>query len=183
MDIVRVYDPHRRPPNWTEMIRPGQFVAFTKDLDSGVACDTAGMPFHSPDEIACLIFDSLEEAGAFCRDSVQRVPALRFDVFDSGGRVLPPLLTVVHPSRMATLDGNPRSTAFNKWGAAMLVGVAPLLFWLDWWKYDGLLILPTILGINMLIIAARLVQLNGAHALAERSRRERLAEHADRTRV
>jgi hypothetical protein len=184
MDVVRLYDPHRRPPNWTDIIQPGQFVAFAKDLDSGAACDAAGKPFPSSGEITCVIFDGIEEAGAFCRAAVQRVPALRFDVFDAAGRAKPPLLTVVHPSRVATLDGgNPRWTAFNKWGAVALVAVTPALFWLDWWKYDGLLILPTILAINFLIIAARMLQLNAAHASAERSRRERLADHAQRPRA
>jgi hypothetical protein len=174
MEIVRVFDPNRQPPNWTEIIRPGQFVAFSKNIDSGAPCDTDGAPFESQDSLTCVIFDSLAEADAFCNQGVQRAPTVRFDVFDSDGRALPALLTVVHPSRVATLDGNPRSARINKWASIALVVAAPILFWVDWWKYDGLLILPTILGINMLIIAARLIQLNGAHASAERARRERL---------
>jgi hypothetical protein len=35
-----------------------------------------------------------------------------------------------------------------------------------------------VLGINMVIIAARLVQLNGAYVQAERLRQKRLAEHS-----
>ncbi len=174
MQIVRVVDPSRQPPNWTDIIRAGQFVAFSKNIDSGVPCDAAGLPFESSDSLTCVIFDSLAEADAFCTESVQRVPGLRFDVFDSAGRTQPALLTVVHPSRVATLDGNPRSARINAWASIVLVGAAPILFWVDWWKYDGRLILPTILGINMLIIAARLMQLNFAHAAAARARRERL---------
>jgi len=41
-----------------------------------------------------------------------------------------------------------------------------------------MLIFPTVLGINMVIIAARLMQLNGAYAHAERLRQKRLAEHS-----
>jgi hypothetical protein len=174
MQIVRVFDPSRQPANWTDIIRPGQFVAFSKDIDTGASRDAAGASIGSPDSLTCIIFDSLAEADAFCNDSVQRAPNLRFDVFDAAGRALPPLLTIVHPSRIATLDGNPRSARINQWGAVALVAAAPILFWVDWWKYDGLLILPTILGINMLIIAARLIQLNVAHASAERARRDRL---------
>jgi hypothetical protein len=174
MKIVRVFDSNRQPPNWTDIIRPGQFVAFSKNIDSGAPCDTDGVSFESAHTPTCIIFDSLAEAEAFCTESVLRVPALRFDVFDAAGRVQPPLLTVVHPSRVATLDGNPRSARINRWASVALVIAAPILFWVDWWKYDGLLILPTILGINMLIIAARLIQLNGAHASAERARRDRL---------
>jgi hypothetical protein len=173
MQIVRVFDPGRQPANWTDIIRSGQFVAFSKDIDTGASRDAAGSP-ASTDSLTCIIFDSLAEAEAFSNERVQRAPNLRFDVFDAAGRALPPLLTIVHPSRIATLDGNPRSARINKWGAVVLVAAAPILFWVDWWKYDGLLILPTILGINMLIIAARLIQLNVAHASAERARRERL---------
>lgn len=174
MDSLRIYDPARRPPNWTDIIRPGQFVAFSKNINTGAPCDAEGRPFGSPDRVTCMMFESLAEAEAFCRDRVLRVPTLRLDVFDSAGRALPPLLTVVHPSRVASLDGNPRAARINMWGAMVLAAAAPVLFWLDWWKYDGRLILPTILGINMLLIAARLIQLNGAYASAERSRRERL---------
>ena len=174
MDSLRVYDPDRRPPNWTDIIQPGQFVAFSKDINTGAPCDADGRPFDSPESLSCLIGESLAETEAFCRERVQLVPTLRFDVFDASGRASGPLLIVVHPSRVATLEGNPRSARINMWGAILLVATAPVLFWLDWWKYDGGLILPTILGINMLLIAARLIQLNVAHASAERSRRDRL---------
>jgi hypothetical protein len=178
MQIVRVYDPERRPANWTDIIRPGQFVAFVKQLDTGAPCDSDGAPV-SPDAVACLIFDALPEAAAFCRQRTESVPTLRFDIFDARGRTLPPLMTVVHPSRVPTLEGNPRAARFNRWVGIAMLGAAPFLFWLDWARYDGLLILPTILAINMVIIAARLLQLNAAYVSAERSRRERLAEYTD----
>jgi hypothetical protein len=176
MQMVRVYDPERQPPNWTEIIRPGQFVAFASHLDTEAPCDPAGTPAPA-DASSCAIFDSLGEATAFTREAVQTAPSVRFDIFDSSGRSLPPLLTVVHPARVPTLDGNPTSARRNRIGALALVATAPILFWFDWARHDGLLILPTVLGLNMIIIAARLVQLNSAHASAARSRRERLAAH------
>ena len=60
---------------------------------------------------------------------------------------------------------------------ALTVG-AIALFWFDYSTSRGMLILPTILGINMIIIAARLIQLNASHKHAERERRERLAQAA-----
>lgn len=178
MQALRVYDPERRPSNWTDIIRAGQFVAFAKQFDSGAPCDAAGATFASPEDVTCLIFDSLPAAETFCRACVEDAPGVRFDLFDSGGRAHPPLLTIVHPSRTAALEGNPRTTRLNTWGAIALIIAAPILFWIDWARYDGLLILPTILGINFLLIAARLFQLNGAYASAEKSRRERLRRHA-----
>jgi hypothetical protein len=52
------------------------------------------------------------------------------------------------------------------------------LFWYDWTR-RGVLILPTVVGINMLIASARLLQLNLAVNTAERQRQERLARHLE----
>jgi hypothetical protein len=41
MSVLRVYDPARTPASWTEIIRPGQFVAFVK-RDTGAPCDERG---------------------------------------------------------------------------------------------------------------------------------------------
>ena len=178
MEVLRLYDPDRRPSSWTEIVRPGQFVAFSKHIDSGGPCDPSGRPFASTAEIACLLFDRLDEARGFCEERVLHAPSVRFDVYDSAGRTSPPLLTIVHPSRIATLDGNPRGMRMRKRAAIALTIGAFALFWFDYWKSAGLLILPTILGINMILIAARLIQLNASHAHAERERRERLAQAA-----
>jgi hypothetical protein len=176
MEVLRLYDPGRRPASWTEIIRPGQFVAFSKHIDSGGPCDAAGWPFASSGEIACLIFDRLEEARGFCEARVLQAPPVRFDVYDSAGRTNPPLLTIVHPSRIATLEGNPRGMRMRKRAAIVLTAGAFALFWFDYRTSAGLLILPTILGINMILIAARLIQLNASHAHAERQRLDRLAQ-------
>jgi hypothetical protein len=174
VEVLRLYDADRRPSNWTEIVRPGQFVGFSKHIDSGGPCDGSGRPFASTADIACLVFDRLEEARGFCEERVLHAPSVRFDVYDSAGRTHPPLLTIVHPTRVATLDGNPRGTRLRKRGAIALTAGAVALFWFDYWKSEGLLILPTILGINMILIAARLIQLNASHAHAERERLDRL---------
>ena len=71
----------------------------------------------------------------------------------------------------------------RKWAAsALLVGAVPL-FWYDYQHDQGMLIFPTVVGINMLIVAARLMQLNGAYAHAERLRQKRLAEHSGKQEI
>ena len=45
MTPLRLYDPDRRPSSWTEIIGPGQFVAFSKTVDTGGSCDSEGRPF------------------------------------------------------------------------------------------------------------------------------------------
>ncbi len=177
MTPLRLYDPDRRPSSWTEIIGPGQFVAFSKTVDTGGSCDSEGRPFPSVDETTCLLFEHLQDARAFCVGQVIRVPTVRFEIFDSGGRADAPLLVIVHPSRIASLDGNPRGMRIRQLGAYALLAAAVPLFWYDYQHDQGMLIFPTVIGINIIIIAARLLQLNGAYANAEQLRRKRLAEH------
>jgi hypothetical protein len=180
---LRLFDRDRQPPDWTDIIRPGQYVAFSKTIDTGGSCDQDGQPFASPDDVTCLIFNGLAEARAFCEEQVTRAPAVRFEIFDSAGRREPPLLVIVDPSRIATLEGNPRGIRVRKWWAwTLIVGAVPL-FWYDYQHDEGMLIFPTVLGINMVIIAARLMQLNGAYVHAERLRQKRLGEHSSTARV
>lgn len=61
-----------------------------------------------------------------------------------------------------------------------MVLVAAALFWYDYQHEKGVMIFPTIVGINLIVIAARLIQLNASYAHAERQRRQRLAEHVGR---
>jgi hypothetical protein len=176
MEVLRLYDPGRRPPDWTNIIRPGQFAAFSKQIDGGGSCDAEGRPFASSADVTCVLFDRLQDARAFCEARVQVLPSLRFEIFDSAGRTNPPILIVVHPSRTSTLDANPRGMRARKVAAIVLaVGAVPL-FLLDYLKSGGLMIFPTVLGINMILIAARLMQLNASYADAERRRRARLAQ-------
>ena len=183
MLTLRLFDRDRQPPDWTEIIRPGQYVAFSKTVDSGGSCDQGGRPFPTAADVTCLLFDSLTEAREFCEDQVTRAPAVRFEIFDSAGRRDPPLLVIVHPSQIAALEGNPRGMRVRKWAASALgVGAVPL-FWYDYQHDQGMLIFPTVLGINMVIVAARLMQLNGAYAHAERQRQKRLAEHSGKQEI
>jgi hypothetical protein len=56
-----------------------------------------------------------------------------------------------------------------------LLVAAPPLFWIDYEK-GGMLILPTFLGINLIIIAARLLFMNLSIRESERARQRRLTE-------
>jgi hypothetical protein len=176
--VLRLYDPDRRPASWTEIVRGGQFVAFARFLDGGGSCDADGRPFASDDEITCLLFDDFAAARRFCERQVQQFPMLAFDILDSTGRLQPPVLVVVHPSRAAVLDGNPRQASIRKRVAAALAAGALPLFWFDYASSGRLILLPTIVGINMIVAAARLLQLNAGHADAERRRLARL-EHIE----
>ena len=61
-----------------------------------------------------------------------------------------------------------------------MIFVAAALFWYDYRHDKGVMIFPTIVGINLIVVAARFIQLNASYAHAERHRRQRLAEHVSR---
>jgi hypothetical protein len=174
--LLRLYDASRRPAHWTEIIRPGEYAAFAKIIQTSAACDAEGRPFSSADEATCLVFDDLHEAEAFCREQVLRALAVRFEIFDAHGRLNPPLLVVVHPEKVAALEGNPRGMRTRKIAAAALAIAAVPLVWCDYAFSRGRLIFPTVVAINLLIVAARLIQLNRSYAHAEQERARRLAE-------
>ena len=175
MQIVRLYDYMREPQGWMQIIRPTEFAAFATLADSGAVCDADGVPTSAEDS-SCIIFDTLPDAEAFCRERVAHIPSLHFEILDAAGRSRPPLFTIVHPSRAAALDGSPAKMRRNTYTAIALAAVGPPLIWFDWAVHEGVLIMPTILGINAMFIAVRLLIMNRIHISKERSRRERVAQ-------
>jgi hypothetical protein len=173
VQYVRVYDASRQPRDWMDLIRPGQFVVFPSLVEGGEPCGFDGAP-QDHHLAVCAIADSLTEAEQACRDLVAGHPTVRFDVFDSAGRSHPPLLTIVHPDRAPQLEGNASVRRRNTRIAIALIVAAPLLMWLDW-TASGLMIVPTVVAVNGLLLAARLLQLNAAYGANERRQRERLA--------
>ena len=174
MQIIPLYDRMREPQGWMQIIRPTEFAAFATLADSGAVCDADGLPQTSEDA-SCVIFETLSDAEAFCRERVDQIPGLRFDIFDAAGQLRPPLFTIVHPSRAAALDGSPRKIRRNTRWAIALLAIGPPLIWFDWTFYDGVQVMPTILGINMILIAVRLVMMNVSYSSDERARRARVA--------
>jgi len=172
-----LHDPSRNPTSWTEIIRQGQYAAFAKTVEAGASCDPDGRPFPTAEDATCLLFDSLAETEAYCQQQIEHAPEVRFDVFDSSGRTGPPLLVVVHPSKAGRLEGNPRGIRLRNWTATILVLVSAVSFGYDLLNGARLHFFPTLLGINLIVVAARLFQLNRSYAQAERVRRKRLAEH------
>lgn len=163
-----------------QIIRPSQFAVFVTLVESGASCDADGVP-SSGDDATCIIFDTLPEAEVFCRDRVAQNASLRFDIRDSGGHLRPPLFTIVHHSRAEALDGSPSKVRWNNRVAIGLLIAAPLLFWWDWGWHGGNLIMPTIVGINAVLIAARLLIMNYSHQSFERARQARVADAMRRT--
>jgi hypothetical protein len=179
VQVVRLYDPSRRPASWMQIVRVGQFAVFAKDLESGAACGADGRPFADPSQATCAIADTLAEAQAFAATAVANSPSLRIDIFDHEGRARPALLTVLHPSRAQAADTHPRVLRKRRVIAWTLIAAAiPLLAFAIVERHDREIILPAFLGINMLIAAGRLLWFNLGVREIERARHDRLREHA-----
>lgn len=185
MQIIRVYDPGRRPANWSEIIQPGQFVAFPSDNASGVPCDCAGHRASDPLAGVCVLFDTLEDAEEWCRDTVAATPSIRLDIFDAEGRVNPALLTIVHPSFEASLDAHPASLRRRRATGWALIGLGVSLSAFAYAERHGAgtldidIIFPAIIGINLVLFGARLLWMN---LIVRETEREREARAGDRRR-
>ena len=178
MHTLRLHDPTRRSANWTETLRPGQLVAFAKRIDNDVPCSPEGEPFAAADFVTCAVFESVDEARDWCAATVQRAPLVRFDIFDHEGRAHAPLLTIVHPSRWESLDGSATNLRRRTWIAlALVAGGVPLMAFAYWISGDRDPILPGFIGLNMVLIALRLLWINQAAREVERTTGERLAWH------
>ena len=161
-----------------QIVAPGQFALFAKDLVSGRPCDTEGQPFADAADATCVICDSLAEARTAAESAVATVPSLRIDVFDAAGRANPPLLTVLHPSRAPDAETHPRVLRKRQRIAWALIAVGiPLIVFAIVERTHRDIILPAFLGINMLIAAGRLLWFNLGVREAERIRHERLQQH------
>jgi hypothetical protein len=178
MKTVRLHDPARTPASWMQIISPGQFVLFAKDLDSGMPCDADGIRFTDPSDATCVICDSLAEAQTVASSAVAETPSLRIDVFDADGRAHPPLVTVLHPSRAQEADTHPRVLGRRRVIAwALIAAGIPLILFAIVERQHRDIILPAFLGINMLIAAGRLLWFNLGVRETERAREERLRHH------
>jgi hypothetical protein len=177
VQIVRLHVPGRRPASWTEIIQRGQFAVFAKDAATGVPCDHEGARFADPAAGTCAIFDSVAEARTFCEAAVHRHPDLQFDIFDSGGRTQPPVLTVTHPERAGALETSPRQMRRRRvLGWTLVVAGVPLLLFAYAEDRQRDTILAAFMGINAIIVGARLLWMNVALRETERAREERLAQ-------
>jgi hypothetical protein len=149
MRELRLYDPARTPKGWTDIIRPGQYAVFHSDVNTDVEKKPDGHFLAPEDESFCLVFDSLSEAEAYCESKVEEIPSLRCDIYDHLGKGKPPALTYLNEAHLHS----PRKHA--RWGWLMIAASVPC-FLLDW-HWDFVVIVPTIVGLNLVFAGLRLI--------------------------
>jgi hypothetical protein len=174
---IKVYDDSRRPREWYKLLSPSQCAVFFKRVNSEIPLSPRGVPVARFRDCTFLMFDKLDDARRFSEARVEEVPEMCCEIFDSQGKAAPPLLVVVHPS-VAARDELSASSVRNRMIAAALLffGSLPLIWW-DWHSGSGL-ILPTVLGMNMIFAALRLLQWKSARSQRLVDQGKRLHAHA-----
>ncbi len=110
MQVLKLYDPARKPTEWTGLVHAGQFAVFHSDVATDVERSADGHYLQPGEDSVCIVFDSLAEAEAYCEIKVAEIPNLRCDIYDHTGKSKPPLLTYVNKIHLSA--GSKRA----KWG-------------------------------------------------------------------
>jgi len=149
MQIIRLYDPARKPSEWTGLVRAGQYAVFHSDITTDIEKTSEGRYLQPGEDSTCAVFDSLAEAEAYCEAKVEAIPNLRCDIYDHTGKSRPPLLTYVNRAQLKA----PARRAY--WGWACLALSLPC-FLIEWY-YHGTLVVPAVAGLNLIFAGLRLI--------------------------
>ena len=173
MKEMLLYDPKRRPPDWVNAMRSGEFAALLTDVQTGEDVDADGRALAKDTPRSCLVFDNFAEARAYCEERAAVVENLRCEIFDHRGRAGAVVLEVVNPKFVGRL-GNRRMVGRKMMGAAALMASGvPLLVW-DY--YRGMSFLPSIVGVNLILFGLRLLHWGYSDLELLRAREKRLEE-------
>ena len=167
MRQVLLYDPKRRPAEWTALIQAEEYCVFLSEAASGVPLAVDGSPLDSASENFCLIFGSLADAEEYCKAAIERVPSMQCEVFDSAGRMNPALRVFVSPAFAHTIDSETGAQRLIRFGFVALALSLPL-FWWGWKSTADGSWLWVVLGINAVVMGLRFIQ--WGHGVKERLR-------------
>jgi hypothetical protein len=175
----KVYDKTRPSQDWMSLVGVTQCAVFFKDVQTAAPLSHDGIALDRLTDCTFLVFDRLDDARRFCEAQSKEHPWMCCEVFDWEGKAKPPLLVVIDPS-VAEKDELSRSRVRRRTILAIILFVCaiPLFVW-DW-KSDGSLILPTVVGINMIFLGLRFLYWNTARNERAREQVRRLEEHLRR---
>lgn len=156
LEKIRLYDPQRRPNDWTGVLSSSELAVFLSDVRGGQELDALGNQVTSSADSSCYVFPDFSTAEEFCRDLVLQNPSVQCEVFDRRGRAVDPLAVFVHPSVERHREDNPRRARLLIVGGVLSLLAAVLLFYFDWVRGGGL-IWPSVIAVNCIGVSLRLV--------------------------
>jgi hypothetical protein len=171
---VLLYDPKRKPQNWTDFMRPNQCAVLFKDRVNSAPRSPQAKPYHADTECTCLLFDHVETAQRFCETTVKELPSLVCEILNSEGRAKPPLLVITHPDYKSDDESGPASSRQRKLIVAGLLAATAVLFSVNLWRES---ILATFLASNCVLFGLRFLYWEYAVKNREQERRLRLEAH------
>jgi hypothetical protein len=165
MQELKLYDPTRKPSDWTGLVHSGQYAVFHTDVRSDTEKKPDGRFLDPGEDSTCLVCDSLAEAEAYCEAKVEQISNLRCDIYDHTGKSKQPILTYVNKAHLHT----PRKRTI--WGWIVVAGSLPC-FWIEW-HWHGTLIVPMIVGFNLVFAGLRMAYWGVGGVEKRRSTRSR----------
>ena len=148
MKTINLHDPTRRR-SWLDEIMPGEHLVFLRDAATFAERNAEGHPLRPGEASVCVVFPTLQEARSFCERKCRDIARLRCDVYDHRGLADRPLYTYGKKE----WDPKPKPLFLV---ATLLVLISIPLFWWDW-NHRGELLWPSLIGINLVAIALRLL--------------------------
>jgi hypothetical protein len=172
MQQLKLYDPARKPADWTGVLHAGQFAVFHSDVATDIERSADGHYLQPGEDSTCMVFDSLAEAETYCETKVEEIPNLRCDIYDHTGKSKPPLLTYVNKIHLKA--GSTRA----KWGWALVAASLPF-FWIAH-HWGNTLVIPMVIGVNLVLAGLRLVYWGKGGIEKRRAVREKANAAANR---
>ena len=176
---IRVYDDARRPREWTGLLTPRQCAVFLKRVNSEMPLSANGTACPRFRDATFFLFDSLDEARRFSETKVREYPYMCCEIFDSQGKARPPLLSIAHPSVADRDELSVSSVRIRRIIAICFFALAIPLFWWDW-RANGILVLPTFLGLTIIVAGLRILHWNMARGELIREQERRVETHLSR---
>jgi hypothetical protein len=164
MQELKLYDPTRKPSDWTDLVHPGQYALFHTDVRSDIEKKPDGHFLSPGEDSTCLVFDSLAEAEDYSEAKVEQISNLRCDIYDHTGKSKLPMLTYVNKAHLKS----PKKRVI--WGWIIVASSLPC-FWIEW-HWDGTLIVPMIVRINLVFAGLRVVYWGAGGVEKRRATRE-----------
>jgi hypothetical protein len=135
---------------WNHRMLPGQYALFFHDARTDVMLDEAGSVVQREDAVA--VFESLDGAREYARETVERRPVLRAEIFDSRGGLVEKIYSETmrrrfDPRRLARRDVQIGGALLA--GAAGTTTYAALGNWQSIWAY--------IIGTKLLIVGTFII--------------------------
>jgi hypothetical protein len=174
--VIRLFDPRREPPDWTDLIAQRDCAVLLKHRTDSTALRPDGRPYAEVRDCTCVVFHSLDAAERFCQSNVRDLPHVRCEIYDKDGPLHPPMMVILHPAFELQEDSGPIWSRRRK---LIMIFVALLAIPLFWFGSRGSISsdFAIFLGINCVLMALRFLYWHAGSAARERKRRERLEAH------